>query len=271
MVIAVNKMVTTNRFPIVASFTLLICLAAIPANTFAQTSPAAPTLPGADQILDHYLQATGGRDAWKKLTSRVSKGTIEVPGMNAPGSTEIREKAPDEMLAVFVMGGATFRQAFNAKGGWSNDPLNGLRDQTGDELTDSRRISDFSPPAGLRDRYKKFAIAGAEKIDGRDVYVLNASTENSDPDKLCFDAQTGLLIRQIVQHSTPDVVLVIQQDFSDYREVDGVKLPFVIHQSNGEVQFTINLAEIHHNVALDDTIFVMPATTRAPAPRGSDQ
>jgi len=269
---------SVDRFRTAGWIALLIYLSAPPANTFAQgsaaqPSPAAPqAMPSANEILDRYLQATGGRDAWKNLMSRISKGTIEVPGMNAPGTVEIREKAPDRMLAVFVIGETHFREGFNSKGGWSDDPVNGLRAQVGDELADLRRGNDFSPPADMRDLYKTFAVAGTAKVADREAYVLNATTENYDPDKLYFDTQTGLLIRQISQDSTPDDVMTIQRDYSDYREVDGVKLPFVIQQTNGQSQFTIKLAEIHHNLAFDDATFATPPIpSTGPPPRDSQQ
>ncbi|HTR24310.1 MAG TPA: hypothetical protein VMI10_10020, partial [Terriglobales bacterium] len=65
-----------------------------PSDSKPVPSSKAAALPTADQILDRYVKAIGGREAWKKLTSRVSSGTIDVPAMNLSGTIEIREKAP---------------------------------------------------------------------------------------------------------------------------------------------------------------------------------
>ena len=56
------------------------CAAPASATTASKTQAAA-AMPTADQVLDHYVQAIGGRAAWMKLNSRVSKGTIEIPAM----------------------------------------------------------------------------------------------------------------------------------------------------------------------------------------------
>src|SRR6202007_1848140 len=97
------------------------------------SKPAASTstVPSADQILDKYVEASGGRAAWRKLNSRVSKGTIEVPAMNLSGTVEMREKAPNRLIVTVTMSGAVFSQGFDGSAGWSSDPQNGLREQKG--------------------------------------------------------------------------------------------------------------------------------------------
>src|ERR1700690_432149 len=253
----------------VASLGLAVSFSAH-AQTTAQpasaTSPAkamppanAVPLPSADQILDHYLQATGGRDAWKKLTSRVSKGTIEVPSLNLSGTLEVQEKAPNQVLSVFEIGGATFREAFDGKVGWSDDPQNGLQEKTGDALAETQRDADFAHPVDIRMLYKKFAVLSLETVNDHTTYLLEATPEGGTSDKMYFDTQSGLLIRVKSQTHTPDGLTPIQIDLSDYREVDGIKLPFAIHQSNPAQDFTITIAEVHHNVDLDSARFAKPA------------
>lgn len=234
-----------------------------PAATQAPSKPpstaTASALPSADQILDHYLKATGGRDAWKKLTSRVSKGTINVPAMSMSGTLEVHEKAPNQVITVVVIGGGTFRQAFDGKIGWSDDPQNGLQEQSGDQLAEMRRDADFSHPMDMHELYKKFTVLGSAKVGDRDAYLVEATPEGGSPEKMYFDAETGLLVRVDSQAHTPDGVTPIQEEFSDYRDVDGIKLPFTIHQSNAATEFTITLAEVHHNVDVDEAIFAKPA------------
>jgi zinc protease len=255
-----------KRFFAVAGLGLALSCSAI-AQTPAPQAPARPAAamaasatPTVDQILDHYLQASGGRDAWMKVTTRISKGTIDIPGMNVSGTIEIHEKAPNHVIAVVSIGGAAFKQGFDGKVGWSDDPQNGLREQGSEETAETRRDSDFYRPLDMRDLYKKLVVVGAEKVGDRDAYVVEATTaEGADPDKLYFDAQTGFPIRVVTKRHTPDGVTPIQEDFSDYREVDGVKFPYVVHQSNSATEFTITITEVHQNVDLDEAQFSKPA------------
>ncbi|MBZ5696370.1 MAG: hypothetical protein LAN36_13550 [Acidobacteriia bacterium] len=226
----------------------------------APPSAAAAATPTVDQILSHYVEAEGGRAAWQKLTSRESTGTIEVPSMSLSGTVEIHEKAPDRMLGVVTINGASFRQGFDGTTGWTDDPQNGFREVSGPELAETRRDADFFHPMDLRKLYSKLTVTGKEKIGERDAYVVEcALPEGGDPDRMYFDAQTGLTLRAISQHHGPDGVTEYQEDFEDYREVDGVKLPFTIHQKNGDTAMTITISEVHHNVAVDDGLFAKPA------------
>src|SRR5208282_1577640 len=88
-----------NRLVVVISFSLALGVCAqaqssAPTNAKPSVAAAMPTV---DQVVDRYIQATGGRAAWQKALSRVSKGTIEVPAMNLSGTIEIYEKAPDQI------------------------------------------------------------------------------------------------------------------------------------------------------------------------------
>ncbi len=230
-------------------------------NAANPATPAAPTpVPAVGQILDRYVKAIGGREAWQKLTSRVMMGTIEIASENLSGTVIIHEKAPDKLLAAVIINGAAFRQGFDGALGWTDDPKNGLRDQTGAELAESRRDADFFHAFDLSRLYTKMTVSGQEKIGGHDTYVVQATVpEGGDPTKMYFDTQSGLLLRLISQNHDADGVSQIREDLEDYRDVDGIKLPFTTHQTNGDTTYTMMISEVHHNVDLDDSEFAKPA------------
>jgi hypothetical protein len=239
------------------------------AQTSSQATPASAAAqaatPTADQVLDHYVNAIGGRAAWTKLNSRVSKGTIEIPSMNnLAGTVEIHEKAPNSMLAVITLGGAVFEQGFDGTTAWSDDPQNGLRVLSGAELEDARREADFYHPLDLKKLYAKMTVTGTEKVNDRDAYVVEASTGAGDPDKMYFDTESWLLVRAINHRNTPDGVKAFTAEVGDYKDVDGIKLPFAVQQSSAESAFTIKFTEIHHNLQLADGQFAKPAAEPAP-------
>jgi zinc protease len=226
-------------------------------------TPTAAT-PTADQVLDHYVNAIGGRAAWTKLNSRVSKGTIEIPAMNnLSGTVEIHEKAPNSMLAVITLSGAVFEQGFDGTMAWSDDPQNGLRVLSGAELDDAKREADFYHPLDLKKLYAKMTVTGTEKVAEHDAYVIEAASAGGDPDKMYFDTQSGLLVRAVNHRHTPDGVAVFQAEVEDYKDVDGIKLPFTVHQTSAESAFTIRFTEIHHNLQLADEQFAKPAAEPA--------
>jgi zinc protease len=227
------------------------------APAVATAAPAA--LPSSDEVVKHYVQAVGGNDAWRKLNTRQIVGTIDIPAMNISGTLESHEKAPNKMLSVVVIAGATFRRGFDGKAGWADDPQNGLRDMTGDELRDTVREADFYRPLDLQTIYSKMTVTGTDKVGDHDVYVVDAAPAQGDADKLFFDKQSGLLVKSVLQQHTPQGAVTIQEEMSDYRDADGVKIPFSLKQSTPQIEFTIKVTEIHHNVSLDDAQFAKPA------------
>ena len=234
-----------------------------PAATSTPQKPAAktaaPATPSVDQILNRYVEAIGGRAAWKKLTSRVATGTIDVPDMQISGTVEFHEKAPNRLLRVIILNGAAFRQGFDGTTAWTDDPQDGLRNETGAEFEDTRFDADFYHPLDLQQLYSKLTVTGTEKIGERDAYVVEGARAAAEPDKMYFDVKTGLALRLISKRHTPEGVSAYQEDLEDYREVDGIKLPFTVHQSISKPSFTITFTEVRHNVELDDSEFSKPA------------
>jgi hypothetical protein len=226
--------------------------------------PAAPassaTYPKVGEILDRYEQAIGGREAWEKLTSQVMMGTIEVPSANLSGTVMVHEKAPNKFMTAVIINGAAFQQGFDGIQGWTDDPKNGLREQTGPELAESKRGADFLHAFKMRRVYTSMVVAGMEKIGDRDTYVIQATVpEGGDPTKMYFDAKTGFLVRVIGQNHDVDGVSQTRDEFDDYRDIDGVKVPFLWRQTNGDTTYTLTFSEVHHNVDLSDSEFAKPA------------
>lgn len=226
----------------------------------ARKVTATVAVPSADQILHKFLDATGGRAAWEKLHSRVSEGTVEIPAMNLSGAAEMYEKAPDLALVKVSVSGSVFSEGFDGKVAWSNDPRDGLHEQTGAQLAETRRQSDFRFPLDFQKLYPTLSAPKTGQIGGRSVYIIDATpAEGGPPDQASFDAQTGYLVRMVTQHHNDDgSIAPIEEDFSDYRAVDDVKIPFNLHQSGSEVDFTIQLENVRQNVPVDDTRFSKP-------------
>ena len=113
------------------------------------------------------------------------------------------------------------------------------------------------PPAQMR-------VIGTEKIGDREAYVVALTVEPNTTRLFFFDTQMGLLLRQTTTTSTMSAPLAEQVDFEDYREVDGVKLPFTLRVSDVDAfsPTTHRFTEIRHAGAVDDAVFNMPPRNR---------
>jgi photosynthetic reaction center cytochrome c subunit len=217
-------------------------------------------LPTADQIIDKYYQALGGLAAIDKLKSRVMKGTLTTTAGVEIGY-ELSQSGSDLVLAVLnTPQTGVVERGFNGTIGWEKS-AQGIRDLGGDETAYLRRYPDLYKDIKLKDQFSRISVAGKPKIDGRDVYVLRATTTSGKREQLYFDAETGFLIRRATSTTTPVGIIPEQIDFEDYREVDGMKLPFTIRVSTIDRNYSVvrKFTEIKLNVPVDPKRFNKPA------------
>ena len=209
-----------------------------------------------EQVLDRYVEALGGRAALGKITSRVARGRFEAGGVALAGQVEIYGKAPDKRLVKFtVPGQAVMSEGFNGTAGWKQESDEELAELSGAELAQARRDAAFDQPLRLRQLYPKIALKGKARVNGRDTYLLEAP-RNGRPKRWYFDVTTGLLLRMEERRATGK--LERAEDYDDYREVDGVKVPFAISLTE-ELRIMVKLEEVRHNAAIDDALFNKPA------------
>jgi hydrogenase maturation factor len=176
----------------------------------------------------------------EKLTSRVSRGAIELASMGLTGETEIYEKAPNRSsMFINVDGLGVIQQTFDGAGAWLQDPLQGYVRFSGLASAKARREAEFQKEIRFKELNPGLALIGKEKIGDRDAYVL----ESTNSEKWYFDVQSGLLLRKGTTY------------YEDYREVDGVKLPFTMRDDSG-FGIVVRLSEIKHNVVIDPEKFV---------------
>ena len=64
-------------------------------------------------------------------------------------------------------------------------------------------------------------------------------------------------MRSVLKISTPQTGEIEQTaDSSDFRDVDGVKVPFSIRLTNAMQSVTMTFTKVENNVAIDDKMFV---------------
>jgi hypothetical protein len=230
-----------------------------PKVSATSVTKATEQLPTVDQVLDKYVQALGGKAAVERLTSTSMKGTLDVPSFNLSGTAEAYAKAPGKYVSIIdVAQYGVVAHGYDGKAGWSNEPQAGLRDLAGGELAQLNRQGDLHKSIKLKELYPKMAVKEKGKVGDREAYIIEATPSEGGMEKLYFDTQTGLLVRQDVDSETPQGKQAIEIYSDDYKEVDGVKLPFGVHEVTPEYSFTIKWTEIKTNVAVDDAKFSKP-------------
>jgi hypothetical protein len=226
----------------------------------------------ADEIVEKHLAAMGGRAALSKITSRRSTGTITIstPNGDLKGPCEIDVKAPNKNRAYMELDMTPFgvaqkmvvEQRFDGETGWGLNSLQGDAQITGDQLLNMRNNVFPSSLLNYKAAGTKLEVLPSEKSGDRTLIVLQATPKAGPVVRLYLDSQTYLLVRTYAKYYSAVVGADVEQtgELSDYRTVDGVKVPFHIVNANVNANAsqtgTIILSKVEHNVTFDDALFV---------------
>jgi hypothetical protein len=230
-------------------------------TTVSAAAQSVAGMPGTDAIFARYQKAIGSPEDLRKITSRVSRGTFELTVAGISASLEVYEKAPNKTLTVIELPGfGTILQGYNGSIAFEQQPQSGLRELSGKELAKAKRSSDFYDDLNLKAQYTKLTLTGVETVGANQAYRIEALTPEGDIEKLYFDKQTFLLVRKDESSVTPQGVFPVQIYIEDYREIDGIKIPFASRISNPSIgNIVIKLTEVKHNVAIEDSKFDKPS------------
>jgi hypothetical protein len=216
-----------------------------------------------DSILAKYIQAAGGAEHLAALKSFTAKGTYQ--GYAAPKHPmELYAKVPAQ-LSMILRGdsdGDTVT-TYNGRQGWIKAPVNDrpqpVTDLTGGELQGARLDAMLSFPAQIKDTLRQWRVGNPSTIEDRDVQLLQGTIDGRYPVNLYFDAESGLLVRTVRYSDMPVGLGPTQVDYSDYREVAGVKIPFKRKVTWLDGRANIVLNEVQPNAPLDSSVFAPPA------------
>ena len=229
-----------------------------------QASPSAtPELPSADEIFNKYAAALGGQTAIDKLKSRTAKGMVTQANGNS-FQFELSQAAPDKFYLLVTTPQGTVERGFNGQVGWEKT-ARGVREVSGAELINFKAANGLFSLLKLKEQYSKPPRVRKDKIDDRDVYIIDGTTTENRRMRLYFDATSGLLLRRTTTMPTIIGIIPDQIDLEDYREADGLKFPFTARAATlelGNPTSTRRFTELKLNVPVDDSKFNM-----APAPK----
>ena len=220
----------------------------------SRTEPT--TLPSVEQIFLKYVEAVGGSAATGTRTL-VLKGKREA-SQNRNWPNEITVAAPDKFLLVATMPQGTVRQIVNGDKGWI---VNGtsVRSLTAANAIEAGRSYDELFNVIKVKPSQNMKLAGMGRVGERDAYIVENATDTKI-ERFYFDFQSGILLRKMTLRKTMLMPFPEQVDFEDYREVEGVKVPFTIRYSAIDTydSWTRTFTEIKRNAVLSDSLFAAP-------------
>jgi photosynthetic reaction center cytochrome c subunit len=241
-----------------------------------------------DEILNKYLQALGGAQKLASLKSYVAKGSsVGFGGFGGGGHVQIFSKFPDQHTTLIQFDASTGRgdevRAYNGHAGWIKTPLAVLTDYelTGGELDGARLDAQLAFPGQIKQVLTNLRTSlpttitdlpgpssqtsrdsGASTPQERVVNVLQGTGARGLLATLYFEKDSGLLVRLVRYGRSPIGRVPTQIDFSDYRDVGGIKMPFHMTFAWLDGRDAIQLNEIQTNLAIDAANFERPAASK---------
>lgn len=222
-------------------------------------------VPSATQVLDKYIQAVGGAQRLAGLTSYIATGSsLGYEGLGGGGSFQIFAKSPDQRTTQISFkdhperGDST--RAYNGTSGWIKSPrgLFPAYDLTGSELDGARLDALLSFPGQIKTALNNWRSGSLDSIGDKEVQVVQGSGPRGLLATLYFDTKTGLLVRLVRYSASPIGRVPTQIDYSDYRDVNGIKFPFKYTFSWLDGRDSFQLSDVKINVPIDAAKFGKP-------------
>ena len=226
--------------------------------------------PSADSLLDKYIQALGGAQKLASFTSLVATGVYEgspVSLMPGDSSLEIFAKAPNQRSMILHTDAGDATTSYDGRAAWSAAPAISVPvpvvPLTGTDLDAANVEAALAFPGRIKETLTNWRVGFPYTIDNVDVQVVQGMSAGKLPVLLYFDSKSGLLVRMVRYKSLAIGRIPIRTDYSDYRDVSGIKLPFRIKLTDVAGQGTIRLMDVKLNAPIDAAKFAKPSAPLA--------
>jgi hypothetical protein len=243
-------------------FAILLSVSA-PAGPALLLAQEATDLPAAQDLVDRYVEAIGGRDAVLRPRSYRTRGTFAMPAAGLTAEMEVVSDRSGRVASTMEIPGlGTFRSGYDGDIGWSVDPMMGARILEGAELT---ALTDQADPlAMVRDAslFRGMRTVERTEIGGQPCYKVRLEWNSGRETHDCYGTDTGLMVASIGTQESPMGSVEATSIFSDFAEFGGVRFATrMVQRMMGQEQvMTIRSVEFDD---AGDADFAPPAEIRA--------
>jgi outer membrane lipoprotein-sorting protein len=256
----------TDRPKVTPNLTLLY--GAPPLDDPRDIIEQARSSPSADQVLDKYIEAVGGAQRLAGLTSVTARGTSAGYGPDGDRRPfELFARAPNQRATVVRTPTGDSTTTFDGARGWIAAPHRPVPvlPLAGADLDGLRLDAELVFPGRIKQAAAGWRVGLPAVIDDREVQVVQGAGAGGATVTLFFDAESGLLVRQIRYVESPVGRIPTQVDYADYRDVSGVRMPFLWTVTWLDGRDAIQLTDVRTNVSIDAARFAKPSPPVAPA------
>lgn len=209
----------------------------------------------AEQVIEDYLNAIGGRSKIVTITDMESKSVMQMRGPSFNLTTY--QKGGNKILVEMSMNGQVMnKQLFDGQSG-AQSAMGQVENLDEASLADMKEQAKICKEADYKTGGYKLNLKGMEEINGAMTFVIEVSRPDGQSTTEYYDTKTSLKLREVSMEQGPDGNPAIQTiDMSDYKEVSGVKMPHTLTVSGVfPVPFKVTVSEIKVNTGIKDEVF----------------
>jgi len=216
-----------------------------------------------EELRSRAVAAIGGEANIRKITSRVTTADVDLVHQGVQGKTTTWAKAPNKSATettMFALGKkiATGWEYFDGTGGQEHYSFSPAEKYDGKRLEDIRLFSDFYAGLDWTTDYKKVEITGTGKVGDEEAFIVSFEPKAGTMFRQFYSKSSFLLLKHegSVASSTNPSVIPFTIVYSDYRDIDGIKLAYkMVNNNPGNGDIVSTITSIKHNVDIKDAIF----------------
>jgi hypothetical protein len=243
------------------SAALALSLVFLPVLAASDRAASAP--PDAADVMDRYVEATGGKKAHDAVQTSVTRMTLTLPAQDISFALTAYGARPNKVYTVLesdVMG--KIESGADGEIAWDLSTMMGPRLKEGQEKEDALRDATFGAMGRWREVYAKVELAGEDTVGGRTCDKVLMTPKTGKPRTAYFERETGLLRRVDITVESPAGVVTAQTLLGDYREVGQLLVPYRTEViALGQTRL-MTVESIEHNVDLPPDRFDPPAEVK---------
>jgi zinc protease len=226
-------------------------------NGLETGAPSFPVPAGvtAESVISGYINAIGGQDNLAKVKDISIMMSASISGMPMEATAKTLKKRPNLFLTEMnVVGFGTVQKVyFDGKKGESSG-MQGSAVLEGDELEEIKNQGAFFGEAEYLSKGYELNLVAINMVEGEEAYTLEVD-KNGEVQTEYYSVKTGLKLREESTTEGPQGEMTVSQDYSDYRAVEGVMLPFKINISQGAQKIEMITTEAKINSGLKKSDF----------------
>jgi len=227
-------------------------------NPVKEANPVLPAGLTAEQVIEDYLNAIGGRAKISEIKDMQSTSTMQFQGMSFGIKTF--QKGRNKYAVEMTMNGQPMnKQLYDGTQATQSSTGGQIETLEGEQLNNLKEQAVFCKEAAYKTGGYKYVLKGLEAVEGSNAYVIEVERPDGKKTTEYYDTKTSLKVREVsIGKGADDAPSVQTVDIMDYKEVKGVKLPHGMKVSGAlPVPFKVAVSEIKLNAGVDDAIFKM--------------